>query len=156
LTVTPECELQMGFGDPLTGTLRALGAAPSIGTDVESAMGGDMFTNMRIALQHQRSLDNEKTLADTGKPPERVAIPCREALEWRSSNGHRRVGGAERRGWLAPGKQADMVLLRADDLTMVPVVDPGAAIVLNAGTANVDSVFVAGQAVKRHGKLAYA
>jgi len=155
VTVTPECELQMGFGDPLTGTLRELGAAPSIGTDVESAMGGDMFSAMRIALQHQRSLDNEKTLADTGKPPERVAIPCREALAWATINGAKMLGRADRIGSLAPGKQADIVLLRADDLNMIPVVDPVAAIVLHAGTANVDSVFVAGQAVKRHGKLAY-
>ncbi len=35
VTVTPEAELQMGFGDCLTGRLRALGAEPSLGSDVE-------------------------------------------------------------------------------------------------------------------------
>jgi len=36
---------------------------------------------------------------------------------------------------------------------MTPVNDPVAAVVLCANAANVDSVFVAGQAVKRHGAL---
>ena len=57
VTVTPETELQMGFGACLTGRLRALGSAPSLGSDVESSLGSDMFTNMRMALQAQRALD---------------------------------------------------------------------------------------------------
>ena len=38
-TVTAEIELQMGYGDPLTGLLHALGAPVAIGTDVEPAVG---------------------------------------------------------------------------------------------------------------------
>jgi 5-methylthioadenosine/S-adenosylhomocysteine deaminase len=155
ITVTPECELQMGFGDCLTGRLRALGSAPSIGSDVESSLGGDVFTNMRMALQAQRNVDNKRVIAKTGKAPEHISISCREALEWATIAGARMVGLDHRIGSLAPGKKADIVLLRADDLNLTPVIDPIRSIVLQAGAANVDTVFVAGRRVKRAGTLIY-
>jgi 5-methylthioadenosine/S-adenosylhomocysteine deaminase len=155
VTVTPEAELQMGFGDCLTGRLRALGAAPSLGSDVESSLGGDMFTVMRVALQAQRDIDNQQVIAKTGRAPERISITCREALAWATIEGARMAGLADRIGSLRPGKQADIVLLRADDLGLIPVVDPVASIVLHAGPANVDTVLVAGRVMKRHGRLAY-
>jgi 5-methylthioadenosine/S-adenosylhomocysteine deaminase len=155
VTVTPETELQMGFGACLTGRLRALGAAPSLGSDVESSLGSDMFTNMRMALQSQRALDNEVVVRETGKAPERVSIGCREALAWATINGARMVGLDRRTGSLKPGKQADIVLLRADDLNLLPVVDAVRSIVLHAGIANVDTVVVAGRVVKRGGTLLY-
>jgi 5-methylthioadenosine/S-adenosylhomocysteine deaminase len=155
VTVTPEIELQMGFGDPLTGRLRALGALPSIGADVESSVGGDMFATMRTALQSQRALDNLQVLRDTGQAPERISIPCREALAWATINGAKMIGLDHRIGSLAPGKQADIVILRADDLNLFPVVDPVHSVVLHAGVANVDTVLIAGRFVKRSGKLLY-
>lgn len=56
---------------------------------------------------------------------------------------------------LAPGKQADVILIRADDLNMWPVHDPLTSVVMQAGTGNVDTVLVAGEVRKRHGKLVY-
>ena len=43
-SVTPENEMAQGHGHPITGRLRALGAAPSLGVDLESVFSGDMFT----------------------------------------------------------------------------------------------------------------
>lgn len=92
VTVTPEAELQMGFGDCLTGRQRALGAAPSLGSDAESTLGSDMFTGMRMALQSQRNLDNQQAIARTGRAPERISILCREALVWATTAGARMAG----------------------------------------------------------------
>ena len=153
VTVTPEVELQMGFGDCLTGRLREAGSAPSIGSDVESSMGGDMFTTMRMALQAQRAIDNAKVIARSGGAPEHLTIGCREALEWATIGGARMAGLDDRIGSLTPGKQADIVLLRADDLNLCPVVDPLRSIVLHAGAANVDTVIVRGRILKRGGAL---
>jgi 5-methylthioadenosine/S-adenosylhomocysteine deaminase len=153
VTVTPEVELQMGFGDCLTGRLREAGRAPSLGSDVESSMGGDMFTTMRMALQAQRAIDNAKAIAATGGAPERLGIGCAEALEWATIEGARMAGLEDRIGSLTPGKQADIVLLRADDLNLCPVIDPVRSIVLHASTANVDTVLVAGRVMKRGGTL---
>ena len=74
VTVTPEVETQMGHGAPLVGRVRALGARPSLGVDVESNISGDMFTVMRMALQPQRMLDNRATLAATGSPAVQLSI----------------------------------------------------------------------------------
>jgi 5-methylthioadenosine/S-adenosylhomocysteine deaminase len=155
VTVTPDIELQMGYGDCLTGALRALGTAPSLGADIESFIGGDMFRVMRVALQAQRHADNLATLRDTGKAPERVSVRCREALEWATVAGAKMLGLEREIGSLTPGKQADIVLLRADDINMAPVVDPIASIVCHAGPANVDTVLVGGRVLKRAGKLLY-
>jgi cytosine/adenosine deaminase-related metal-dependent hydrolase len=54
---------------------------------------------------------------------------------------------------LTPGKQADVVLLRADVLNMRPVHDPASAVVMQAGLGNIDSVMVAGEWKKRYGRL---
>lgn len=154
VTVTPETELQTGFGDPLTGKLIELGSRPSIGSDIESGMGGDMFTNMRMALQHQRALDNQKIL-DQGKSPTEMSLTCRQALEWATIDGARMAGLDSRIGSLTPGKQGDVILLRKGDLNLFPVIDPVRSIVLHAGTVNVDTVLVGGRVVKRGGQLLY-
>lgn len=154
-TVTAEIELQMGYGDPLTGLLQDCGAPVSIGSDVEPSARGDMFTAMRVTLQHER---NRRIVAlgetEAGKPVE-MPLTVRHALEWATINGARMAGLDHRIGSLTPGKEADVLLLRADDINMLPVWDPVASVVMQAGVANVDTVLVAGRAVKRGGKLLY-
>ena len=56
-------------------------------------------------------------------------------------------------GTLTPGKQADIVLLRTDQVNVAPVVDPVATVVICADTSNIDTVFVAGRIVKLNGQL---
>ncbi|HTS94276.1 MAG TPA: amidohydrolase family protein [Stellaceae bacterium] len=155
ITVTPDIELQMGYGDCLTGSLRRLGSAPSLGVDIESFIGGDMFAVLRVALQAERHAEDLATIAKTGRAPERISVPCREALRWATLEGARMLGMERRIGSLAPGKQADVILLRAEDQNLFPVTDPVAAIVLHANAANVDTVLVAGKIAKRAGKLLY-
>lgn len=155
-TVTAEIELQMGYGDPLTGILHALGSPVSIGSDVEPAARGDMFSAMRVTLQHERNRRTMEILGQNGSRPEAMPLSCRQALEWATINGAKMLGLDRRIGSLTPGKQADILLLRAGDLNMFPVHDPVASVVMQAGVGNVDTVLVAGRAVKRNGKLLYA
>jgi cytosine/adenosine deaminase-related metal-dependent hydrolase len=155
-TVTAEIELQMGYGDPLTGVLNACGAPVSIGSDVEPAARGDVFSCMRMTLQHERHRRTLEILAETGSRPMDIPITCRQALQWATINGAKMAGLDNRVGSLTPGKQADILLLRTDDLAMFPVTDPVASVVMQGGVANVDSVLVAGRVVKRGGKLLYA
>jgi 5-methylthioadenosine/S-adenosylhomocysteine deaminase len=152
-TVTAEIELQMGYGNPLTGVLHGLGSPVSIGTDVEPAARGDMFTAMRVTLQHERNRSVTESLARTGKRPEQMPVTCRDALAWATINGARMARLDRVTGSLSPGKAADIVLLRADDISMFPVRDPVGSIVMQGGVAVVDTVLIAGRAMKRHGKL---
>ena len=154
-TATAEIELQMGYGDPLTGVLAACGAPLSIGSDVEPAVRGDMFSAMRTTLQHERHRRTLEILAETGSRPLDMPVTTRQALEWATVNGAKMAGLDHKIGSLTPGKQADIILLRADDLAMFPVTDPVASAVMQGGVANVDTVLVGGNIVKRGGKLLY-
>jgi cytosine/adenosine deaminase-related metal-dependent hydrolase len=154
-TATAEIELQMGYGDPLTGVLQACGAPLSIGSDVEPAARGDMFSAMRTTLQHERHRRTLEILAETGSRPLDVPVTCRQALEWATINGAKMAGLDDKIGSLTPGKQADIIMLRADDLAMFPVTDPVVSVVMQGGVAQVDTVLVAGKIAKRGGKLLY-
>ncbi|MBX3638616.1 MAG: amidohydrolase family protein [Rubrivivax sp.] len=148
-----ESEMSQGHGHPLTGRLRKLGRAPSLGVDLESVMSGDMLSQARIALGIQRSLDNVAHREAAGGIPATTTIPAIEALSWVTVEGARMLRQLHRIGTLAAGKQADLVLVRADALNMQPVHDPVAAVVFQASLANIDSVMVAGRWKKRDGRL---
>ena len=152
-TVTADIELQMGYGDPLTGILHGLGSPISIGTDVEPAVGSDLFTCMRLTLQHERNRGIMEALGKTGRRPDKLSLTCRDALSWVTTNAAKVAGLDRRIGSLTPGKQADIVLLRAGDMNMVPMHDVVGCVVMQAGTANVDTVMIAGRLAKRGGKL---
>ncbi len=148
-----ESEMSQGHGHPLTGRLRALGKAPSLGVDLESVMSGDMLSQARIALGIQRSLDNVAHRAAHGSIPPTSTISALEALSWVTVEGARMLRQLHRIGTLKAGKQADLVLIRADALNMQPVHDPVASVVFQATLANIDSVMVAGTWKKREGRL---
>nr|WP_281351540.1 amidohydrolase family protein [Propylenella binzhouense] len=154
-SVTAEVEMQMGFGRPLTNRLRALGGAISIGSDIESGMASDMFAVTRFALQCARFLDSLDAIEATGRGPAAITVRAEEALHWATLGGARMAGLEHKVGSLAPRKQADLILLRTDDLNLFPVADPIASIVLQAGPKNVESVLVAGRFLKRSGSLLY-
>jgi len=148
-----ESEMTQGHGHPLTGRLRKLDRAPSLGVDLESVISGDMLTQARVALGMQRSLDNFAYREAHGTIPPTSTITTREALAWVTLEGARMLKQSHRIGSLAPGKQADLVLVRASDLNMQPVHDLVNTVVMQASLANIDSVMVAGQWKKRHGQL---
>lgn len=155
VTVTPEVELQMSHGTPLVGRLRALGARPSLGVDIESNISGDMFTVMRMALQPLRQHDNKEAVRRTKAPAKRLSATAREALRWATLDSARALGLERRIGSLKPGKQADIILLDARALNMFPVHDPVESVVFQANGGNVDTVMIAGRVLKRNGKLLY-
>jgi cytosine/adenosine deaminase-related metal-dependent hydrolase len=72
--VTVENEMSQGHGPPISGRLRDLGAAPALGVDLEISLSGDMMTQSRIALGHQRALDNAASRAHDGKTPDKSTI----------------------------------------------------------------------------------
>jgi 5-methylthioadenosine/S-adenosylhomocysteine deaminase len=148
-SVAPYVEMLMGHGPPPTGRLLERGVRPSLSVDVVSSVPGEMFTQMRTALVYDR------ILAHTDTPDEAFApvVTHRDVLEFATIEGARACALEEKVGSLAPRKQADIVLLNVDAINTAPMVDPVGTIVVFADTSNVDSVFVAGRAVKRNGEL---
>lgn len=152
-SITPEGELTQGHGFPIVGRLRALGAAPSIGVDLESIVSGDLFGALRAALGSQRALDNAAGRRECGAIPPTSTVTTRDALAWATIEGARMLGLESQIGSLTPGKQADLVVIDATALNMQPLHDPVTAVVMQAGLANVESVMVAGAWKKRNGRL---
>jgi cytosine/adenosine deaminase-related metal-dependent hydrolase len=152
VAAAPENELQTGLGFPVAGRALARGANAGLGIDTVAGYRGDLFTQMRFALQAERVRQSE-VLAREGLAPRRNKIAAREMLELVTLGGARAVGLEAKVGSLTPGKQADVVLIRADRIGLAPVNDPVNTIVVQASAADVDSVFVAGKPVKRGGQL---
>ncbi|WP_329258611.1 amidohydrolase family protein [Streptomyces sp. NBC_01478] len=139
LSVSPDVELKMGFGPPVTGRALAAGLRPTLSVDDVPSAGGDMFSTMRTAFAVQRGLDG--------------GLRSRDLLEFATLDAARSCGLDARTGSVTPGKDADLVLLRTDDLTVFPVTDPAGTIVSAGHPGLVDTVLVAGRVVKRDGAL---
>ncbi|MEV0485718.1 amidohydrolase family protein [Streptomyces sp. NPDC050508] len=139
LSISPDVELKMGFGSPVTGRALAAGLRPTLSIDDVPSVGGDMFSTMRTAFAVQRGLDG--------------GLRSRDLLEFATVDAARSCGLDTRTGSLTPGKDADLVLLRTDDLTVFPVTDPVATLVSAGHPGLVDTVLVAGRVVKRDGVL---
>jgi cytosine/adenosine deaminase-related metal-dependent hydrolase len=152
VSITPETEMQMGMGHPITGRARALGLRAGFGCDIVSLGSGDLFTQMRMGLQMQRALDNDVSIG-AGEIPMEVRFGAHEALAIATRDGAEAMGLGELTGTLAPGKQADVVCIRTDGLNFAPAPDPVAAVVLHGGRADVDTVLVGGRVVKQGGRL---
>ena len=86
-------------------------------------------------------------------PVPETMLTAAQMLEMATINGAHVAGIEGRTGSLIPGKKADVVLLDATSLNMVPVIDAAAAVTLCADVSNVDTVIVDGVVRKRGGKL---
>jgi 5-methylthioadenosine/S-adenosylhomocysteine deaminase len=147
-TTTPENELGHGHCAPITGKLLRRGAAPSLGTDTETATSGEVLTAARIALAHQRGVDHEHHRHATGMMSATTPVTSKQALSWATVDGARALGLDDRVGRLEPGMQADLVVVDARALNLWPAHDPIAA-VLHASLANIEAVMIAGLWRKR-------
>ena len=74
-------------------------------------------------------------------------------LEMATINGARALHWADKVGSIKPGKRADLVLVRATDLNMVPLGEVHSALARVATVANVDTVIIDGRVLKRGGRL---
>jgi 5-methylthioadenosine/S-adenosylhomocysteine deaminase len=152
ISIAPQVEQQMGHGWPPVRQSLRMGLRPSLSIDVVTTVPGDMFTEMRAAFAADRARVHAEKFEPNEQVPKEV-LTAREMLQAATIDGAYVAGVDDRTGSLTPGKQADIVIIDAKALNMVPIIDPVAAVVLCADVSNVDSVFVAGQAKKRDGKL---
>lgn len=111
-----------------------------------------MFTQMHACFALQRVLVNQRALFPL-TPPAGSLLTVRDVLELATIVGARTNGLGSRIGTLTPGKEADVILLRAKHINVGPINDAVGAVVLGMDSSNVDSVWVAGRALKRHGAL---
>jgi cytosine/adenosine deaminase-related metal-dependent hydrolase len=159
ISATPLTEMLNNDRVALLGRVTRHGAMPSLGTDVDAYFSSSMLAVTRHAFQHQREIDNRE-LAAAGNWPAKTshATTTREALQWATLGGARALRLERKIGSLAIGKQADIAMIRCDGLTAFPALpggDPAHVVVNYAEQADVDTVLVAGKALKRHGRLLF-
>jgi hypothetical protein len=167
-------EMNMRHGMPPILKLQSLGMEPSLSVDVECTLTADFFTQMRSAMNLQRALVNQMILdqgfppnpVDWGLPPGAAANPwptppanlpppltTRDALRFATMNGAKALRLDGKVGSLTPGKEADIIILDATRLNVVPLNHVPGAVVSLMDRTNVESVIVAGKIRKWKGQL---
>jgi 5-methylthioadenosine/S-adenosylhomocysteine deaminase len=153
LSIATTSVAQLGVAGGLPPIQRALdlGLRPSLSIDVEVSLPGDMFTQMRAMLALQRSAANERRMRGDGRD-----VPClsvRDVLGFATVEGARALGMQHRIGSLAPGKQADLILIEAGTINTLPLNNAIGTIVSGADGRNVSTVMIAGRLAKWAGQL---
>lgn len=145
VSVSPAIEMIMGHGYPMIAPALAQPDLPvSLSVDVEVTVAGDIFTQLRGAYQVGRHAHHDAG-ASTG-------VTVRDVLRMATLDGARSLGLDDRTGSLTPGKQADLVVLRADRPDAAPVHDPYSTVVLQMDRSHIDTVTAAGRDHVRAGR----
>ncbi|WP_253910463.1 amidohydrolase family protein [Pyxidicoccus fallax] len=151
LSIAAPIEMTMRHGLPPIQTALDHGVQPSLSVDVECTMTADFFTQMRTVLTLQRALINERALnGETNLP---ALLTCRDVIRFATVEGARVARLSQKVGSLTPGKEADIVLLRADAINVAPLNNVPGAVVTLMERSNVDTVIVAGRIRKWRGAL---
>ncbi|GAB3958372.1 amidohydrolase family protein [Streptomyces sparsus] len=152
VSLAPTSDTQIGLEDAVPPVDEALehGIRPGLSVDVEVALASDMFTQMRTLLAVQRMRAVHAAYGTDNKP---VRITTRDVLDFATLSGARTLRLDDTTGSLTPGKQADLVVVDAEDLNTMPLHDPIGTLVLGADRGNITSVWVAGRVRKWAGRL---
>jgi len=153
VTITPSTDMLMQFGTfPATGPALHRGIVSGFGIDTICSAGTDLFGEMRLALAAERSRDNAaKISSDTMAAA--VDLHQRDMLRLATIDGAGVWHLDEETGSLTPGKQADIAVIDLRSPHLDGFGDPVAVMVLGAGPADVETVIVGGDIVKRDGSL---
>jgi 5-methylthioadenosine/S-adenosylhomocysteine deaminase len=142
-THNPLSNMRLASGVMRLPDFHAAGVRVGLGLDGGTNDTSDMFAAMRAAMGLQRARALTAAVFPT------VA----DALRLATIEGAAVLGLADRIGSLAPGKQADVVVLDPTTVNFAPRGDWPAQIVWNGQPANVEAVLVAGQPLKLGGRL---
>jgi 5-methylthioadenosine/S-adenosylhomocysteine deaminase len=153
VTLAPTSDEQLGMSDGVPPVQRAIdfGIRPSLSVDVEISLSSDLFSQMRCVLLTQRMLAAQRRYRGDAAAPR--FISHRDVLEYATVAGAADVGLGDQIGSLTPGKQADIVVIRAEDINNLPLNNAVGTVVQGTDTRNVDTVFVGGQVRKWCGEL---
>ena len=153
LSITPSSDMLMQFGTfPGTGRALERKIRCGFGVDTICSCGTDLFSEMRLALAAERSRANAAALARGERVPT-VALHQRDMLRLATIDGARVWNMQDEIGSLTPGKLADVTIIDMRSPHLDGIGDQVASMVLGAGPADVETVIVGGDVIKRDGKL---
>ena len=158
VNVCPRSDAQYGLGSGASagvgGFQKALdfGVQPGFSVDNETSYSTDMFAEMRAAFFIQRALaTNRRVEQGSGCARARDRPPGLAMRHRRTARGAPRCSTSAAR--LTPGKEADIVMIRTDEMNLYPLNNAIGTVVQAADVRNVDTVIIGGVIRKRRGAL---
>ena len=143
ITMTPWSEMRIGFGFPKVNELMRAGVNLRIGVDTTSLSGNeDLFSIMKLLL----NLGNAVALDE-------FQIIPKDLMKMATIDAAKLLGIEEKTGSITPGKAADLIMLKKDDINFSASTQPYHLVVEAAQPANVEFVSVGGKILKRNGEL---
>ena len=144
-------DLTMGHGTPTVQEALDHGFRPSLSSDHGVTITQDMFSLMRSTFTFQRQqILQRRRRRESNIPP---LLTCRDMLEFATIEGARCANIDGKVGTLTPGKEADIVMLRADRLDIWPLSNAPGTVVNFMNPGHVENVFIAGKVRKWRGEL---
>lgn len=138
----PAQALRTGNTVPPIWELEKLGAQVAISVDGSNSNNGqNIWEAMKMAVYLQRALFNDRQLGTAEQALERTTINAAKVLLM-----------DDRIGSLEPGKQADMAMIRCDQLHLVPDAMLISNLVYSGVSTQADTVLVGGKVILRHGR----
>ena len=143
VSVSPWTELQIGYGQPVTGELLAAGLPVGLSVDTTMLSGNaDLFAVMKVTQA-----------CANGQARHEFALTARDVLRLATIDGARTLGLDAVTGSLRAGKRADVIVVSPDSPSLGVLTDPARLLVTAATPRDVDLVVVDGRILKRDGKL---
>jgi cytosine/adenosine deaminase-related metal-dependent hydrolase len=153
IDVCPRSDSQYGLGEGFPAYQHAIdhGMKPGFSVDNETSYSTDMFMEMRVAFHIQRAVATNRKLNGDTNPPAPVSV--RDVLACATVNGAACAGLSDKIGTLAPGKEADIVMIRTDAINLYPSNNALGTVVAAADRSNVDTVIIGGRVRKYRGRV---
>jgi 5-methylthioadenosine/S-adenosylhomocysteine deaminase len=143
VSVSPWTELQIGYGQPVTGELLAAGLPVGLSVDTTMLSGNaDLFAVMKVTQA-----------CANGQARHEFALTARDVLRLATIDGARTLGLDAVTGSLRAGKRADVIVVSPDSPSLGVLTDPARLLVTAATPRDVDLVVVDGRILKRDGQL---
>jgi cytosine/adenosine deaminase-related metal-dependent hydrolase len=151
VSIAGPIEMEMGHGVPPFQQTIDHKIPLSLSNDVETEIPTEFFTQMRTAFFLQRmTIFSRERAGEKNAPP---LITVKQVVEIATMGGAKVNHLDKKVGSLTPGKEADIIMLAADAINVIPLNHAYGAVVLGMDTSNVDSVFIGGKVKKWKGEL---
>jgi 5-methylthioadenosine/S-adenosylhomocysteine deaminase len=151
ISMSPPLEMAMGHGMPAIQEALDRGVRPSLSSDHGTTVAQDMFSIMHTAFNLQRLFVQQRMRRNEPNLP--PLLTCRDVLGFATAAGARFALLDHKIGTLAPGKEADLLILRADRFDLWPLNNAPSVVANLMNPSHVEAVFIAGKVKKWRGNL---
>lgn len=152
ISVSTESEQSAGQGYPPTWAIRAHGIPVSLSMDTSVWWSGDLFSAMRTTLGADRSREHMAAHA-RNETVTHAALRAEHVVDWATRGGAAALARPDL-GTLAPGKKADVILIKNDHSPVsFPLLNPYGHVAFQSQRGDVHTVLVNGKVVKKDHRL---